>query len=94
MYFLDSFVSSASVCANLAKEIVVGFARRDVFLDNVLDREYIKSQISKLKAKAATRGYAIGIGHDRRVTLEVLAEVMPEIEKEGYKFVFVSDLVK
>jgi len=94
MYFLDSFVSSTSVCANLAKEIGVGFARRDVFLDNSLDREYIKSQISKLKARAAARGYAIGIGHDRRVTLEVLAEVIPEIEKEGYRFVFVSDLLR
>lgn len=94
LYFLDSFVTSSSVCPGLAKEIKVKFAKRDVFLDNNLDKAYIKSQINKLKSIAASRGYAIGIGHDRKVTLEVLAEVMPEIEKEGYRFVFASDLTK
>jgi len=39
-------------------------------------------------------GHAIGIGHDRKVTLEVLKEVMPELDREGFKFVFVSELVK
>jgi polysaccharide deacetylase 2 family uncharacterized protein YibQ len=39
-------------------------------------------------------GQAIGIGHDRKITLEVLKEVMPSIEKEGYKFVFVSELIR
>jgi len=94
LYFLDSFVSPASVCFDLAREVGVGFARRDVFLDNTQDREYIKSQIDKLKKRALSHGYAIGIGHDRKVTLAVLAEVMPEIEKEGFKFIFVSELVK
>ncbi|MDD5238281.1 MAG: divergent polysaccharide deacetylase family protein [Candidatus Omnitrophica bacterium] len=94
LYFLDSLVSSKSICADLAKEYDLRFARRDVFLDNKQDPEYIKGQLRKLKAKAIGYGYAIGIGHDRRSTLEVLKEVMPEMEKEGYKFVFVSELVR
>ncbi|MDD4894800.1 MAG: divergent polysaccharide deacetylase family protein, partial [Candidatus Omnitrophica bacterium] len=63
-------------------------------LDNKEDKEYIKQQVYELKIKAKAQGFAIGIGHDRRATLEVLREVMPELAKEGYKFIFISELVK
>lgn len=94
LYFLDSFVTADSVCPRVAAEVGLPFARRDVFLDNKLEPAYIKKQLYQLKTKARIHGQAIGIGHDRRATLEVLKEVMPELEKEGYKFVYVSDLVK
>lgn len=94
LYFLDSVVTSASVCDRLAKKRGLRFAKRDVFLDNEEDPAYIKRQINKLKMKARSSGQAIGIGHDRRLTLEVLAEVIPELKKEGYKFVFVSELAR
>ncbi|MFH0913353.1 MAG: divergent polysaccharide deacetylase family protein [Candidatus Omnitrophota bacterium] len=94
LFFLDSLVSSKSVCSHLANKMHLGFARRDVFLDNKNEAGYIRQQIYKLKARARAYGQAVGIGHDRRVTLEVLKEVMPELEKQGYRFVFVSELVK
>jgi len=94
MFFLDSYVDGESVCFGLAKQIGIGFARRDIFLDNQLDPGAIKLQINRLKARAAKYGSAIGIGHDRKVTLEVLKEVIPRLEKEGYKIVRLSELVK
>jgi hypothetical protein len=94
LYFLDSFVIGNSLGADLANKLRIKFAKRDVFLDNNLDALYIKQQIDQLKTRARSHGYAIGIGHDRRITLEVLKEVMPELAKEGYRFVFVSDLVR
>jgi polysaccharide deacetylase 2 family uncharacterized protein YibQ len=94
LYFLDSFVSSRSVCYNLARKIKLRFARRDVFLDNQENAPYIKNQIAKLKSKAKIHGQTIGIGHDRKVTIEVLKEVLPELEKEGYQFVYVSELAR
>lgn len=94
LYFLDSLVSSKSVCLRLADKTDLLFAKRDVFLDNDEDPEYIKGQIYKLKTRARIYGQAIGTGHDRKVTLEVLKEIMPQLEKEGYKFVFVSELVR
>jgi hypothetical protein len=94
LYFLDSFVSSGSVCPMLAAQMHLAFAERDIFLDNEENPNYIKRQIYKLKTKARTFGEAIGIGHDRKVTLEVLREVMPDLEKEGYRFIFVSGLVR
>lgn len=94
LYFLDSLVSSDSICFDLAQKMHLGLAKRDIFLDNTEEPEYIKNQLYKLKTRARVYGQAVGIGHDRKVTLEVLKEVMPEIEREGYKFVFVSELVK
>ena len=72
----------------------VGFVKRDIFLDNKEEAEYIKGQIYKLKRNAQMYGHAVGIGHDRKITLEVLKETMTELEREGYKLVFVSELVK
>jgi polysaccharide deacetylase 2 family uncharacterized protein YibQ len=94
LYFLDSYVIGDSVCADLAKEYRVPFVRRDVFLDNDSQPDYIRAQLARLKSLADEKGWAIGIGHDRRNTLEVLKEEMPKLEKEGYKFVYVSELVK
>ncbi|MFA5118099.1 MAG: divergent polysaccharide deacetylase family protein [Candidatus Omnitrophota bacterium] len=94
LYFLDSFVSSKSVCGPLARKLDLPFAKRDIFLDNESEKEYIKQQIYKLKKKADMYGQAIGIGHDRRTTLIVLKEIVPQLQKAGYEFVFVSDLVR
>lgn len=94
LYFLDSFVTSDSVCAELARKMHIRFAERDIFLDVKEERRYITRQINRLKARAGQDGQAIGIGHDRKITLAVLADLMPKIEKEGYKFVFVSELVE
>lgn len=94
LYFLDSFVTSTSVCFERARKLNLVAFRRDVFLDNVEEAGYIKKQINILKNKARIAGFAIGIGHDRRVTLEVLREVMPKLAREGYKFIFLSDLTR
>jgi len=93
MYFLDSFVSNGSKCGDLAAQMNLHFARRDVFLDNRQDYGYIKQQIDILKRKAQTLGQAVGIGHDRKLTLQVLKEMMPVLAKEGYEFVYLSELV-
>ncbi len=94
LYFLDSFVSHESVCLDLAHRTHLKVARRDIFIDNKLEPDYIKAQIYKVKNRARIYGQVIAIGHDRKTTIEVLKEVMPQLEKEGYKFVFVSELVK
>lgn len=94
LYYLDSFTSSDTVCSDLADNLGVKFAQRDIFLDNEEDTQYIKGQINKLKAKARFNGYAIGIGHDRKATIEALKEALPQLAQEGYKLVFVSELAR
>jgi uncharacterized protein len=94
LYFLDSFVTSKSIAGSEAFRAGVSFVKRDIFLDNQADPAYIKQQIYKLLSHAQKHGYAVGIGHDRKTTLEVLRQVMPDIVKEGYRFVYLSELVK
>jgi len=94
LYFFDSFVTNKSACPLLAKKIRVRFAKRDVFLDNHNDFKYIQEQLEKLKRLAAKRGLAIGIGHDRKNTLLVLKQMLPQMEKEGYEFVFLSQVAR
>ncbi|MCX5700238.1 MAG: divergent polysaccharide deacetylase family protein [Candidatus Omnitrophica bacterium] len=94
LYFLDSFVNPASVCIELSHKFNYKIFKRDVFLDNVASREYILGQINRLKSKAKSSGFAIGIGHDRKLTLEVLKEAMPQLAKEGYRFVYLSEMAK
>lgn len=94
LYFLDSFVTAKSVCREISVKIKVRFARRDVFLDNQDDPTYIRGQLIKLKNLARRQGSVIAIGHDRRNTLMVLRELLPIMKKEGYEFVFVSNLAE
>lgn len=92
LFFLDS-LTAKSICKTVAKNIGVKFIARSVFLDNISDEAYINKQIRLLVKQAKLKGAAIGIGHDRRLTLEVLKKVMPELEKrEGVRFVFASEL--
>jgi len=94
LYFFDSFVTKESICQALAKKEKIKCAQRDIFLDNQDDFEYIQGQLTKLKNLARRQGVAIGIGHDRKNTLMVLKEMLPKLEKEGYKFIFLSQAVR
>jgi polysaccharide deacetylase 2 family uncharacterized protein YibQ len=93
-FFLDSLVTPKTVGKEMAKKFGVGFGRRDVFIDNVSDPVYIRSQLAQLAAKARRSGTAIGIGHDRPMTIAVLKEAIPELEKEGYRFVNLSEIIR
>ena len=70
------------------------FVTRNIFLDNENDAIYIRNQLTQLKDKALVLGEAVGVGHARITTLEVLKEVIPLMEKEGIEFVFVSELME
>lgn len=93
LYFLDS-LTGKTVCAKLASEMKLPYARRDVFLDNKSDPEYIMRQFEALARTAKQYGFALGIGHDRKKTMEVLVRAIPEFKKRGFRFVYASELAK
>jgi polysaccharide deacetylase 2 family uncharacterized protein YibQ len=72
----------------------IRFAKRSTFLDNEEDGEYIMSQLNRLAYLAKRDGSAIGICHDKQISLSVLKETMDEFEADGIKFVKLSELVK
>lgn len=94
LFFLDSLVTNKSVCSDLAMQMGLKFAQRDIFLDNVNEVDYIKNQLNKLADVAQQNGFAIGIGHDRIKTLEALQSSYRDLESRGIEFVYLSELVK
>ncbi len=94
LFFIDSMTSEKSVGFQLAKQMGIKTAKRDIFLDNKTDPDYIKEQVRKLVEVAKKNGKAVAIGHAKRTTLKVLKEVIPEIEKEGIEIVPASSIVE
>jgi polysaccharide deacetylase 2 family uncharacterized protein YibQ len=93
LFYVDSRVTAKSVCAPLAKEMGVPFTSRDVFLDNVNERTAISNQLTSLARIAKKRGWAVAIGHDRSLTLQVIVERIPWFKEQGIEFVSVKNLI-
>jgi len=93
-FFLDSKTAASSVGFKVAQEEGIPTITRDVFLDNTRDVKKIKEQLDRLIKDAKKRGYAVGIGHPHRATYLALKKAIPEYEKQGIEFVYVSTLVR
>ena len=92
-YFVDSRTTSNTIGSSTMKRFGVKTANRNIFLDNDADKNMINKQIDQLIMMAKQRGSAIGVGHARPLTLKILRERIPEIEKSGFQFTFASELV-
>ena len=94
LFFLDSLTTRNSVCRQAAVEKGVPFASRDIFIDNKIDADAIRGQLKSLEKIALAGGRALGIGHDRPLTIEVLRVAVPEMRRKGIRFVKLSDYVE
>jgi len=92
-FFVDSRTTRNSVAESTMRKYSVPTNKRDIFLDNDLDEEKIKIQMLKLADVAERKGIAIGIGHVKPQTLAVLRREIPDLQKKGFRFEFVSRLV-
>jgi len=92
-FFIDSRTASNSIAESTMRKYGVPTNKRDIFLDNELDEEKIKIQLLKLADASEEKGIAIGIGHVKPQTLNVLAKEIPVLQKKGFRFEFVSNLV-
>ncbi len=93
LFFLDSVTTSRSVGFKEARRLGIPAAKRDVFLDNVVEEGAIAEQVRKLAERALRHGSAIGICHPYPATLAVLARQGAEFEKLGIDVVPVSELL-
>lgn len=89
-YFVDSRTSARSVAVEVMHSRMVPVEQRAVFLDNDPDPDLIRVQLNELKAKSKAAGFAVGIGHARPNTLQVLQEEIPRIREEGFRFRYAS----
>ncbi len=94
LFFVDSFVSENSVCLELSKKMDVPSIKRDIFLDNKNNRQYIENQFLKLADIARKKGYAVGIGHDRRLTQKIILEQTKLLSEQGFEFISIKEMLE
>lgn len=97
LYFLDSKVSPKSVAYREAKAAGILVAANDVFLDEAKrhDKEFCRRMLLRAAALARRKGSAVAIGHHYfHGTYEGLLETVPELQKQGFEFVFASQLAE
>ena len=83
LYFVDSKTSRCSVAFDLAKQMEIRAARRDIFLDNDLSEGALRIQMDRLLNLARHKGQAIGIGHPHKETLWFLTKLQLSLKKEA-----------
>ncbi|MCA9395881.1 MAG: divergent polysaccharide deacetylase family protein [Candidatus Omnitrophica bacterium] len=94
LYFFDSMVTAETVGYQIATDINLPTAKRDIFIDNVRETEAITGQLEKLADLAVRSGSAIGIGHDEEITLRAIQDIIPEWEKQGIEMIALGDLIQ
>ena len=83
LYYIDSRTSSDTVAFDVAKEMSLRAASRDIFLDNHLSENALKIQMERLLSVARHKGSAIGIGHPHKKTLDLLKNFQTTLTNEA-----------
>jgi polysaccharide deacetylase 2 family uncharacterized protein YibQ len=92
-FFLDSVTTNRSAIPAAARAAGVPWARRRVFLDNVITEKAIARELNEAVALALKDGSCIAIGHPHKQTLDVLARLAPGLAAKGVTLVTVNVLV-
>jgi uncharacterized protein len=92
-FFIDSRTSKATVAARETSALGIPTASRTVFLDDVPTVASVEAQLDIAADQAASRGWAIAIGHPKSATLAALRARIPAFQKRGIRFVLVQDMV-
>lgn len=94
LFFLDSHTTPRSVAPEICHAIGLPFLKCGLFLDNDNAVAAIKARLAQFRKIARDQGTAVAIGHYRKNTLEVLAEEIPQLEKEGFEVISLRDVLK
>jgi hypothetical protein len=94
LFFVDSRTTSATVAEQLATEYGIPNMARKVFLDNIAETAAVRAQFRQLLAYARRDGTALGIGHPRPATLQVLKEELARLDEQGIQLLPVASLIK
>ncbi len=94
LLFLDSRTTPGSVAAEIAADLGIPFAVRNVFIDNSSDPAEIASRLAETEDIARHDGFAIAIGHPREATIRVLGEWLSDVEGRGFVLVPLSAVVR
>jgi polysaccharide deacetylase 2 family uncharacterized protein YibQ len=95
IYFIDSRTTADTVVPDVAKQMGVKIAERNVFIDNEQNKNAMLRYITGGLSRAQKNGSAVMIGHTWSADLApLLAEQFPDFIEQGYTFKSVSDIFK
>lgn len=94
LFFFDSRTNSTTAADAAAASYGVPYVRNDLFVDNEADVAAISAMIREAAKRAQKYGTYVIIGHCRPKTAEAFRQMVPQLEKEGIQFVYVSSLAK
>ena len=94
LFFFDSRTNSTTAADGAAASYGVPYVRNDLFVDNEADVAAISAMIREAAKRAQKYGTYVIIGHCRSKTAEAFRQMVPQLEKEGIQFVYVSSLAK
>lgn len=94
LFFVDSRTIGGTVAYEVARELNIKAAHKDIFLDHIPDYSHTIAQIRKLVDFALQKGKAIAIGHPMESTLRAIHDSLDYINKKGVKIVYVKELVE
>ena len=93
--FLDSRTTADTAAPRAARRLGIVIGERDIFVDNVQERESMLCYINNGLVKAEQQGAAIMIGHVTTASLApLLAELFPKLDEQGYSFSTASKLIR
>ena len=93
-FFIDSYTTVNSKAFMIMRQNGVKTEVRQVFLDNFDDPDSIRLNLKKLVDLSQEMDVAIGIGHVKKHTYDILKDEIPKLKKLGYKFVNAADIVR
>lgn len=93
LYFLDSRTIDTTQAIQVAQDVGIDHAQRDVFLDHTRDKEKMQRQWRYFIKLAKTKGSAICIAHPYPESLAFLTEKLPELEESDIHLIKVSELI-
>jgi polysaccharide deacetylase 2 family uncharacterized protein YibQ len=94
LFFIDSRTTPKSRGFELSRKMGIKSGTRNVFLDNEQDVGAIRKQLNSAAALARKRGGVIAICHPHPATIAALKEAVPELQKNGIRFVPAGELVR
>ncbi len=94
LLFIDSLTTPDSVCNEVASILGLAIAQRDIFLDNVDNRESIMEALNQGKTTADNKGYAVMIGHVWSSELaDTMMQIYPNLIEDGFTLKDASDFL-
>lgn len=93
LYFIDSRTIADTVAEDVARELGLPVASRNIFLDQGYHGGDVSENLQRLADEARKHGTAIGIGHAIDSTLDQLKDALMDIQADGIEIVPVKTLV-